>query len=166
MDPAPRQTDPVTGLPDRRAFDDALAAACVNASTERKPLSLVVIELDGFAAIHDSHGPQRGDRALKEVASALRATVRSPSDECFRWRGDGFAVLLPRTGGYAAEEVAGRLVDAVGAHCKRPDGTPLTASGGAAELTDPDQPSELIEAADAAMRQAKALRTQARSQIT
>jgi diguanylate cyclase (GGDEF)-like protein len=165
MDPAARNTDPVTGLPDRRAFDDALAAACAEAGRTRKPLSLVAIELDGFAAIHDSHGSERTDRALKEAGRALRRAVRSPRDDLYRWRGDGFAVLLPSTGGYQAEEVSRRLVDAIEQSCKRPDGTRLTASGGAAQLTDPERPFDLVEAADAVMREAKAQRTQARTQV-
>src|SRR4051812_49183842 len=155
MDPAFRPTDPITGLPDRRAFDDALSGACAEAGRTRKPLSLVVIELDGFARIHDSHGSARTERALKEAARALGGVVRATRDALYRWRGDGFAVLLPNTGGYQAEEVARRLVAAVAAECKRPDGTRMTASAGAAQLTDPDRPFELVEAADAFMREAK-----------
>ena len=159
MDPAPRTTDPVTGLPDRRAFDDALTAACAEAGRTRKQLSLIVIELDGFAAIHDSHGSERTDRALKDAGSALAGVVRSTRDALYRWPGDGFAVLLPNTGGYQAEEVARRLVAAVAGGCKRPDGTRMTASAGAAQLTDADRPFELAEAADAVMREQKARRT-------
>ena len=149
LDP-PRPTDPLTGLGDRRAFDAALAEAVGRV----EPLSLVVIELDRLDEIRVSHGPQRSDRAMKEAAGALIAAIRSPVDECFRWRHNGFAVLLPRTGGYEAEEIGHRLADAVGMLCKRPDGTPLTATFGAAQLADeaPNAHVELVEAADAALR--------------
>jgi diguanylate cyclase (GGDEF)-like protein len=153
MDPeAPRYADPLTGLGDRRAFDDALAAAAAKSS----PVSLVVVELDRIADIRIGHGPQRSDRALKEAASALSGAIRATGDACFRWRDDGFAVLLPHTGGYEAEEIAGRLADAVRENCKRPDGTPLTATCGAAQLAEREARFDLIEAADAALRAQKA----------
>jgi diguanylate cyclase (GGDEF)-like protein len=147
----PRYADPLTGLGDRREFDDALAAAVQRSAL----LSLVVVEIDRHTDIRVSHGPQRADRAVKEAASALAAAIRTPADVCFRWREDGFVVLLPRTGGYEAEEVARRIAEAVRERCKRPDGTPLTVTCGAAQLADPEARFELVESADAALRAAK-----------
>jgi diguanylate cyclase (GGDEF)-like protein len=151
MGAAPRSADPLTGLGDRRAFDDALAARAVTGG----PLSLVIVEVDRLAEIRTGHGPQRSDRAVKEVASAMATTIRASGDECFRWRDDGFAILLRQTGGYNAEEVARRIAAAVRGHCKRPDGTPLTVTCGAAQLADAGARFDLVEAADAAVRAAR-----------
>src|SRR4051794_36943599 len=153
MGAEPRYVDALTGLGDRRAFDDALAAGATNEG----PLSLVIVELDRLEEIRISHGPQRSDRAVKEVASAMVTTIRSIGDQCFRRRDDGFAVLLRKTGGYEAEAVARRIATAVRDHCKRPDGTPLTVTCGAAQLAEAGARLDLVEAADAALRAARAV---------
>jgi diguanylate cyclase (GGDEF)-like protein len=153
MGAEPRYADSLTGLGDRRAFDDALAASATNEG----PLSLVLVEVDRLDEIRISHGPQRSDRAVKEVASAMVTTIRSIGDRVFRWRDDGFAVLLRQTGGYEAEEVARRVAEAVRDHCKRPNGTPLTVSCGAAQLAEAGARFDLVEAADAALRAARSV---------
>ena len=153
MGAQPRYADPLTGLGDRRAFDDALAASATNDG----PLSLVLVELDRLDEIRLGHGTQRSDRAVKEVASAMVTTIRAIGDRVYRWRDDGFAVLLRTTGGYEAEEIARRISSAVRDHCKRPDGTPLTVTCGAAQLAETGARFDLVAAADAALRAARSV---------
>jgi diguanylate cyclase (GGDEF)-like protein len=136
--------DALTGLGNRRAFDEALAKTVERASPER-PLSLVVVDLDDFKAINDEQGHQRGDLVLKEVAAGLRSAVRAP-DACFRWGGDEFAVLLPNTSPEHAHEVAVRIQAAV----------PTSVSCGVASLWDGEDADALLTAADDALRLEKA----------
>lgn len=152
--------DPLTGLENRRAFDEALAVAIDRAQVSGKPLSVVVADLDGFKAVNDSHGHLAGDRVLREVGSALRMAIRGP-DAAFRWGGDEFAVLLPGTPLADAEQVAERIRSAVGGHVCGPDGAPITVAFGAAELSDRAGAIELIAAADEALLQAKGRRAPA-----
>jgi len=136
--------DPLTGLQNRRAFDERLRDEAAQAEAER-PLSLIVLDLDDFKAINDEQGHQRGDLVLKEVAAALRSAVRSP-DACFRWGGDEFAVVLPGTPPDAALAVAARVQDAMASDV----------SYGVATLCDAGPAAALLATADGALAAAKA----------
>ena len=136
--------DPLTGLQNRRAFDERLAEEARQASGDC-PLSLMVLDLDDFKAINDEQGHQRGDLVLKEVAAALRSAVRSP-DACFRWGGDEFAVILPGTSPEVAVRIAARVKGTLHADV----------SFGVATLCDPGPPGELLATADHALGAAKA----------
>jgi diguanylate cyclase (GGDEF)-like protein len=148
------RVDALTGLGNRRAFDEALATEIARAERAGAPLSVLVADLDGFKAINDRWGHLAGDRCLKEVAGAIRAAVREP-DSCFRWGGDEFAVLLPGTDTADAEQVSTRLAESVAEECTSPGGQPMTIAWGTALLGDGQTPEGLLAAADAALIAAK-----------
>jgi diguanylate cyclase (GGDEF)-like protein len=93
--------DPLTGLHNRRAYDERLQVEAARARRHERPLSLCLLDLDGFKEVNDEFGHPAGDAVLKEVARAL-STFRT-SDDCFRIGGDEFAVLMPDT---TAEDAA------------------------------------------------------------
>ena len=95
-------TDPLTGLPNRRAMFIHLSRELARAERLRSEVALIVIDIDQFKAINDSHGHNVGDRALREVAATLQAALR-PYDFCVRYAGDEFIVVLTDCGRDAAE---------------------------------------------------------------
>jgi diguanylate cyclase len=99
--------DPLTGLGNRRAYDERLAVEIARAARHDRPLSLVIIDIDDFTAHNERLGEARADEMLVTIASALRA-VRG-TDEAFRIGGDEFAVLLPETAADALPAVAQRI---------------------------------------------------------
>ncbi len=103
-------TDTLTGLPNRRAFED-LAAELVD-SSEAKPVAVLMLDLDGFKAVNDQQGHAAGDQVLAMAARALTASLRD-GDYVARLGGDEFAVLLPRTALEEAKAVADRLREGV-----------------------------------------------------
>ena len=127
------RADPLTGLGNRRAFDEALEIAGSRAArTESGRVSVIVADVEGFKAVNDGHGLIAGDRLLREVAAAIAAAVRAP-DACFRWGGDEF-VILADVDGKDAAAFAERLDDEVSRTCTRPDGRPVRLHVGVAEL--------------------------------
>lgn len=151
------RTDALTGLGHRGALEEALATAVLAAQHTQEPLSVVMIDLDDFKAVNDTHGHPLGDRLLVEVAERLRRAARSGS--VFRYGGEEFAVLLPQAGLDDAALAAERLRAAV---AERPfelgGGRVLRVSGslGVATLAPGWGGNELVEAADAALLRAKA----------
>jgi diguanylate cyclase (GGDEF)-like protein len=142
--------DALTGLGNRRAFDEALDAELARARRAKTPLSLLVGDLDGFKQINDRFGHVVGDNCLREAAAAMRAAVRTP-DLCFRWGGDEFAVVLVDADATIAATLASRLEKAVAGSCERPGGGRLTLTCGHAEL-DPDMSAaEAVARSDAAL---------------
>jgi diguanylate cyclase (GGDEF)-like protein len=139
--------DPLTGLGNRRAFDERLERAIEIARRDGQPLSVVVSDLDGFKEINDSYGHLNGDAVLQGAADAMRAAVRDV-DACYRWGGDEFAVVLPGVDRAAAERIAGRISASIVASCTRPDGDAQTLAWGTAELTPHLEASDLLAAAD------------------
>ena len=140
-------TDPLTGLPNRRAFEDALARSIAASQRYGRPLSLAMLDVDHFKEINDRLGHDAGDSALSTVAAALARGLRG-SDACFRWGGDEFAVLLPETPHDAAEIVVERLREIVGASAQLPDQTPLSISGGVATAAPACGAHDLVALAD------------------
>jgi diguanylate cyclase (GGDEF)-like protein len=144
------RADALTGLGNRRAFDERLDRAIEAARDAGKPLSVIVSDLDGFKEINDSYGHLNGDEVLRSAASAMRAAVRD-HDACYRWGGDEFAVLLPGVDQESAEKVADRISASVVALCTRPDGDPQTLAWGTAELAPGMAASDLLASADLAL---------------
>jgi len=143
--------DPLTGLGNRRAFDEALAAAAIRSSRTHTDLSVIVADLDSFKAINDGYGLPAGDKCLRDVARVIDDAVRRP-DSCFRWGGDEFVVVadVNREG---AEKLAERVSAEVVDRCRRPDGAPVTLHVGTAELGEQgSDPSALLAAASAALK--------------
>ena len=142
--------DPLTGLGNRRAFDERLDRAIDRARLEGQPLSVIVSDLDDFKEINDSYGHLSGDELLRTAAEAMRAAVRD-HDACYRWGGDEFAVLLPNVEQDVAEKVAERVSASIVASCIRPGGNPQTLAWGTAELAPHMQASDLLASADLAL---------------
>ncbi|HEU4976805.1 MAG TPA: GGDEF domain-containing protein [Baekduia sp.] len=146
--------DPLTGLGNRRALDEALAAQVAQAGRSGRALSALVGDLDNFKAINDDHGHHVGDRLLRDVADVLRDVVRSP-DACFRWGGDEFVVLLPEADRHAAAGVADRVTAAITSRCGAPQGARVGITIGVATLVEGGGGLQLLADADAALLTAK-----------
>ncbi len=153
--------DPLTGLGNRRAFDERLDRAVDRARLNAEPLSVIVADLDDFKEINDSFGHLNGDELLRTAAAAMRAAVRD-ADACYRWGGDEFAVLLPGVEQDVAEKVAERVSASIVASCIRPGGDPQTLAWGTAELASHMQASDLLASADLALMTRKHKRSSGR----
>ena len=145
------RVDPLTGLLNRRAFDEMLSRAVDRARVVGEPLSVLVGDLDGFKDINDRFGHLEGDRLLRGVADSLRDALRRP-DVAYRWGGDEFALILPDADADAAEHVADRARAAV-SQTTTPDGEPLTMATGVAEFRPggDDTADTLLDRADRAL---------------
>ena len=101
-------TDSLTGLSNRRDWDQQLSRELARARRYSEPLSVVLLDLDGFKPFNDAHGHQAGDRLLIAVAAAWGSELRDVDVLC-RWGGDEFAVLLPNCSRDQADAVLARL---------------------------------------------------------
>ena len=144
-------TDPLTGLANRRAFFDALEIEVARSRRYPRPLSLLMVDVDGLRVVNDTRGHPAGDRVL---AAILREGVREV-DLPARYGGDEFAVLLPETPLDGAAIAAERLRAAV-AGASFDDGLVLTLSVGVAATPPLEADAEkLVAEADAALYRAK-----------
>ena len=153
--------DGLTGLANRRHFNDSFMVEWERARRERQPLALVFIDVDHFKAYNDNHGHLEGDRALVAVASVIKPLARRAGDLAARYGGEEFVLLLPNTPAEGAREVAEEMLEAMDArkipHKASSVGPYLSISIGVASLV-PDvhlAPSQLIDLADAALYAAK-----------
>jgi len=101
-------TDPLTGMYNRRYFDDRLAQEFNRSTRYRRPFSVVIVDVDGFKQANDQHGHAFGDELLINSAKIFHQVLRH-EDTAYRYGGDEFALLLPETGKAGALEVAERL---------------------------------------------------------
>lgn len=101
-------TDALTEIPNRRMFDDVMQQEFLRTQRNHQPFSLMMIDIDHFKKFNDLYGHSQGDRVLKNVASQLRALIRKPMMP-FRFGGEEFAVVLPRTNEKDARIIAERL---------------------------------------------------------
>ncbi|MCY1139488.1 GGDEF domain-containing protein [Actinoplanes sp. Pm04-4] len=139
--------DELTGLPNRRAWNDELPRALESARRDGRPVSVAVLDLDRFKLFNDTFGHPAGDRLLKSAAAAWHGSLRAV-DTLARYGGEEFVVLLPNAGETEACRVIERVLAA----------TPLeqTFSAGVAVWDGRETSDELIERADAALYRAKA----------
>ncbi len=152
--------DGLTGLANRRFFDDALDREWRRAARDHSTLSLLMIDVDSFKSFNDTFGHQVGDAALVAIAQSARTCVRRVSDVIARYGGEEFVVLLPMTDAAGALTIAELIRTTVQ---KNPivtgTGAPseITISVGAASAVDTrrDSAAKLIRAADAALYAAK-----------
>jgi diguanylate cyclase (GGDEF)-like protein len=142
--------DVLTGLSNRRAFDEAIGDQISVARTTGQPLSVLLADVDAFKQINDDYGHMNGDSSLRQVARTIQVSVRA-TDACYRWGGDEFAVLLPNAGKERAGELCERIQTAVRSSCRDPDGAPLNVSCGHTQLAEGMSTHELLEAADLAL---------------
>lgn len=153
---AETRTDPVTGLRNRRAFDEELGRLFAQRQRQGTTFSLILADIDGFKAINDRRGHLAGDEVLRAVAETLRSTLRGMDLVC-RFGGDEFAVICAGTSQGEATIVAERARQAIAAKAvDLSNGTlNVTISLGVAD-TQPGEVSEgLIVRADAALYAAK-----------
>lgn len=133
--------DGLTGLANRRAFDEALARQCRPSGRARERLGLVMIDVDSFKAFNDCYGHLAGDECLRRISEAIEASVRGPSDLVARYGGEEFAVLLPNTNARGAAVVADRIREAVlalGIEHRFSDKGVVTVSAGVATTFEAD----------------------------
>ncbi|MFW6067656.1 MAG: GGDEF domain-containing protein [Myxococcota bacterium] len=149
------RTDALTGLANVQGFREHLDRELARSERGGEPFALAFVDLDDFKSINDVHGHAEGDDALRRIAEALKASVRT-MDIVARLGGDEFMVLLPGAGPEAAKAVAERVLDAVASVAPRYPSCPLGASIGVVCTRGwPHGGTELIRRADGAMYQAK-----------
>ncbi len=156
------RVDGLTGLMNRRAFDETLEAEFRQSVRNGTPLSLLLIDVDRFKAFNDAYGHPAGDACLKAVADVLAQSIRRPLDRCARHGGEEFALILPETpidGALRVAEVIRDGLMAVGIPHVDSDTGNLTVSVGAATFAGGNSGTaikDLIGSADAALYEAKA----------
>jgi len=148
--------DGLTGLYNRRHFDESLRSEAVRASRQNYGLYLLIIDIDSFKEYNDRHGHQWGDEALKELANIISLHIRKNVDSGYRYGGDEFAVIIPHANRQQALLVAERLRSRYG-DCHL---SPTTISIGMARLrgtTDAfeENVQRLLRSADISLYRAK-----------
>lgn len=150
--------DGLTGVFNRRFFDERYAREIERARRTGRPLSILMTDVDHFKVFNDTHGHQRGDECLIAVASAIARQARRPGDFVARYGGEEFVLVLPDTDRAGAATVSERVRDAVAAlriTSAAPSGI-VTLSVGASTIEHaPPTTDALLRAADAALYMAK-----------
>jgi diguanylate cyclase (GGDEF)-like protein len=153
--------DGLTGIHNRRYFDDYLAEVWDAAKAKTSPVSLVMIDVDHFKAYNDFYGHVGGDECLRRIAAAIQKALRRNSDIVTRYGGEEFAVVLPDAPGSEVQAVAERIMQSVAAlglpHERSPLFKRVTLSIGyaTASATDAATPAALLRSADTALYRAK-----------
>ena len=153
--------DPLTGIANRRRFDEMLGVEFRRAHRLAEPLSILMIDIDHFKAFNDTYGHPAGDACLRTVAARIDQQLRRPGDMLGRYGGEEFACILPGAEAVGALQLAESIRHAVVqlgiTHAASPTGV-LTVSIGLVTLDPPggsDGPAMYMEAADGALYQAK-----------
>ncbi len=150
-------TDELTGLPNRRAFMKRLEDEIGRVNRYRYPISLVLIDLDGFKSVNDQYGHAAGDAVLRAYAENVLCAFRH-HDLVARYGGEEFAVILPNTSGEGTMRALAKVQEIVTTSQCSYNGSSIslpTFSAGLAEFRPGEQSSEYIERVDAALYQAK-----------
>lgn len=149
--------DHLTGLFNRRSFDQQLVLQVAGAERKNEPLSILMIDLDNLKDINDNYGHQAGDRVLIELGKIIREVVRRGSDFAARYGGEEMAILLPDTGRDGAKKLAEKLLDTIRKRkvsIERGE-VNFTASIGIASFEKGMTSEELVNNADKALYKAK-----------
>jgi len=154
-------TDGLTGVANRRRFDEMLAVEWGRACREKSELALMIIDVDHFKLFNDTYGHQQGDECLKSVAGALQSTLQRNGDFIGRYGGEEFVVLLPSASNDDAVSIAERLRERVVAlalpHRGSPPGCLVTVSIGVVSAVPENAmgAESFLAAADEALYRAK-----------
>ncbi|WP_312224152.1 diguanylate cyclase [Rhizobium rhizoryzae] len=163
------ETDALTGLANRRSFDESLLREFETAAISGRPLSTILIDVDRFKAFNDQYGHMAGDACLKSVSAALASVARRSGDLVCRFGGEEFAILLPDTDLKTALILAEKVrtsIARLGIPHEESEHAVVTASFGVAVFTKGStvsHPTELVARADLALYQAK---DQGRDRVT
>ena len=152
-------TDALTGLHNRRGFDEAIEREWSRSERARDPIALLMIDVDLFKDYNDQHGHQLGDKVLTVIARCIAGSVQRPGDVSARYGGEEFAVLLPgepiEGALHVAEQIRASVLALRGEEAAF-DVVPTVSVGAASIVPDLDRhPSDLIRFADAALYDAK-----------
>jgi diguanylate cyclase (GGDEF)-like protein/PAS domain S-box-containing protein len=154
--------DGLTGIANRRSFDEAVRREWAEARRSGALVSVLLLDVDHFKAFNDHYGHQAGDECLRRIALVARETVRRLTDVVARYGGEEFAILLPQTDAAGAEAVAERMraeIEAMAVpHRGGAPGGVVTASIGAATARPAEggrEPAQMLSAADRALYAAK-----------
>ncbi|MBF0219065.1 MAG: diguanylate cyclase [Gammaproteobacteria bacterium] len=156
-------TDALTGIANRRCFDQTLEQEWLRARREQYPLSVALLDIDFFKLYNDHYGHQQGDSCLIKVATLIAAQARRPNDMVARYGGEEFVMVFSGTDSQQAAEIALRVVSEVNRanfpHEKSSIGKRVTVSIGVATVIPGQHPSsqssDLVESADRALYHAK-----------
>lgn len=148
------RTDPLTGLANRRAFDERLALETERAHRHARSLSVMLVDVDRFKTVNDRFGHAAGDRVLVNLADSLRAVMRT-GDLLARIGGDEMAMILPDCPAEQAARVAQRMLDALGGGSPIAHRHDVTLSDGVAGLAAEQTADDLLRCADQALYVAK-----------
>ena len=150
--------DGLTDVLNRAGFDERFSAECQSAIELDMPLALLLVDVDFFKQVNDTHGHQVGDRVLQVVAGLLGETLR-PDDVVARYGGEEFAIILPETDEQSAMAIAQRLLTAIeNASIKEGDGEDISVTvsiGCASHQEHGMTPEDFVKNADAALYEAK-----------
>ncbi|HEY0635098.1 MAG TPA: sensor domain-containing diguanylate cyclase [Gammaproteobacteria bacterium] len=146
-------TDQLTSAWNRRFFNRVISTERARAARSGNPLSLILVDIDHFKVINDTHGHLVGDRVLVEMAALLQESLRQ-TDYLIRWGGEEFAILTPELDAENGAQLAERLRDRV-SHHRFNGGLTLTISAGVAQLHDDDILTRWVSRADTALYSAK-----------
>ncbi len=144
---AAAREDPLTGLPNRRSWDERLEEELERSRRSGQTLSVAMIDLDGFKAVNDRAGHEAGDRLLMELARSWRAVIRGGGDFVARLGGDEFGLLAPGSDEIGIRRLIKRLGEAQVAE--------VVVSIGVATWDRTENASDVVRRADRAMYQTK-----------
>lgn len=151
--------DALTGLWNRRAFDEAIESELARSRRSRQSLTLVYIDLDNFKQVNDRFGHEAGDTVLRDLSNAISHTVRASVDGAFRLGGDEFALLLPGSDAAEAEAVISRIRGlAIHAAGSTGDSSGWGFTAGIVEYEISESAGQFLHRADASMYAKKSSR--------
>lgn len=156
------RVDGLTGIANRRRLDEDLEQEWKRMMREKRPLSVILCDIDHFKPYNDTYGHQQGDHCLVKVATAIKSSVNRPGDLTARYGGEEFCIVLPETMPEGAERIADLIRNNVLGlqieHTASPVMPFVTLSLGTATMVPEmgSSPDELVEAADQALYRAKA----------
>ncbi len=153
--------DGLTGIPNRRRFDELLKIEWLRAIREAAPISLIMLDIDHFKLFNDNYGHIEGDDCLRKVANCLSCAMSRPADFAARYGGEEFSVILPTTDAEGAVTVANTLLQHIAElqipHAFSPVADRITISQGVATMLPKreESPVILVEKADKCLYAAK-----------